>query len=45
MMPEMAATQEKYLGEIVVGLVTDFENLPGGVSMMIISVMNSMMMT
>ena len=30
-MPEMAATQEKHLGEIVVGLVTDFENLSVGV--------------
>ena len=34
-MLEMAARQEKYLGEIVVELVTDFENLPVGLSMMI----------
>ena len=42
MMLETAATQEKEVGEIVVGLVTDFENLPGAVSMIITSVTNLM---
>ena len=34
-MLERAATQEKWLREIVVELMTDFENLPVGLSMMI----------